>query len=49
MVFYGATGVMDGAVEGVVYLSTEIVESFSFGAARLINRVQEGWKRGWKD
>src|SRR3990167_11379273 len=48
-IFYGATGIIDGTAEGMVYLASEVAETASFAVSRTINRVREGWKRGWKD
>jgi hypothetical protein len=48
-VFFGATGIIDGALEGVVYMATEIMETASFAITRSINRIRSGAERGWRD
>lgn len=47
-VFFGASGIIDGASEGVIYLATELAENLSYFTARTIRRLGEGWQRGMK-
>ena len=49
LVAFGATGLIDGTVEGCIYLASELVESASFAISRTINRTKSGWVRGWND
>jgi len=44
---YGATGIIDGAIEGAIYLATEVLEDFTYLLARSARRSVDGLKRGW--
>src|SRR3990167_7972763 len=46
LVAFGATGIIDGSLEGIVYMATEIAETGSFALARTANRIKSGWERG---
>ena len=43
---YAATGIIDGALEGGVYLVSEVAEDLTYLVARTGTRMRQGWERG---
>ena len=43
---YGAVGIVDGILDGVIFGATEIAEDLSFGLTRIVYRFKDGWERG---
>ena len=43
---YGAVGIADGILDGLIFGATELAEDISFGITRIIYRFRDGGERG---